>query len=140
MAILQINTDLLRSSVSVAEQANAAISEAASLLNAIAVHEDWICTEREKIKQMTLNNKQTAQTIEDRASSFYSAVKTASEKFDITEQNSCHKINGVDDIISKIVTTVPPITEVVHGGSGSGSAVSMIDFSNLVTSMTGSDK
>ena len=53
MAILNIDTSILRSSVSVAQQANEAISEAASLLNAITVHEDWICTERDRIKEMT---------------------------------------------------------------------------------------
>ena len=64
MAILNIDTSILRSSVSVAQQANEAISEAASLLNAITVHEDWICTERDRIKEMTLANKQKAQQIQ----------------------------------------------------------------------------
>ena len=42
---LNIDTSILRSSVSVAQQANEAISEATSLLNAITVHEDWMCTD-----------------------------------------------------------------------------------------------
>ena len=139
MAILNIDTSILRSSVSVAQQANEAISEAASLLNAITVHEDWICTERDRIKEMTLANKQKAQQIQERSSSFYSAIQTASERFDSTEQDSCRRINGVDDIIVRISTVVPKISENVHGGSGSGSGINIVDIQGMADMMTGKE-
>lgn len=139
MAILNIDTSILRSSVSVAQQANEAISEAASLLNAITVHEDWICTERDRIKEMTLANKQKAQQIQERSSSFYSAIQTASERFDSTEQDSCRRINGVDDIIGRISTVVPKISENVHGGSGSGSGINIVDIQGMADLMTGKE-
>ena len=82
---LNIDTSRLRSSVSVAQQANEAISEAANLLNAITVHDDWICTERDRIKEMTLSNKQKAQQIQERSSSFYSAIQTASERINLNQ-------------------------------------------------------
>ncbi|MBS6194529.1 MAG: hypothetical protein KH828_02965 [Clostridiales bacterium] len=135
MAILNIDTSVLRSSVSVAEQANEAITEASGLLNAITVHEDWYCTERDRIKEMTLSNKQKAQQIRERSSAFYSAVKTASERFDMTEQDSCHRINGVDDIIGRISTVVPKISESVFGGSGSGSDINIVDMQNFGNAM-----
>lgn len=139
MAILNIDTSILRSSVSVAQQANEAISEAASLLNAITVHEDWICKERDRIKEMTLANKQKAQQIQERSSSFYSAIQTASERFDSTEQDSCRRINGVDDIIGRISTVVPKISENVHGGSGSGSGINIVDIQGMADMMTGKE-
>lgn len=139
MAILNIDTSILRSSVSVAQQANEAISEAASLLNAITVHEDWICTERDRIKEMTLANKQKVQQIQERSSSFYSAIQTASERFDSTEQDSCRRINGVDDIIGRISTVVPKISENVHGGSGSGSGINIVDIQGMADMMTGKE-
>lgn len=139
MAILNIDTSILRSSVSVAQQANEAISEAASLLNAITVHEDWICTERDRIKEMTLANKQKAQQIQERSSSFYSAIQTASERFDSTEQDSCRRINGVDDIIGRISTVVPKISENVHGGSRSGSGINIVDIQGMADMMTGKE-
>ena len=139
MAILNIDTSILRISVSVAQQANEAISEAASLLNAITVHEDWICTERDRIKEMTLANKQKAQQIQERSSSFYSAIQTASERFDSTEQDSCRRINGVDDIIGRISTVVPKISENVHGGSGSGSGINIVDIQGMADMMTGKE-
>lgn len=139
MAILNIDTSILRSSVSVAQQANEAISEAASLLNAITVHEDWICRERDRIKEMTLANKQKAQQIQERSSSFYSAIQTASERFDSTEQDSCRRINGVDDIIGRISTVVPKISENVHGGSGSGSGINIVDIQEMADMMTGKE-
>ncbi|MBD9016992.1 MAG: hypothetical protein EGR13_01245 [Coprococcus comes] len=139
MAILNIDTSILRSSVSVAQQANEAISEAASFLNAITVHEDWICTERDRIKEMTLANKQKAQQIQERSSSFYSAIQTASERFDSTEQDSCRRINGVDDIIGRISTVVPKISENVHGGSGLGSGINIVDIQGMADMMTGKE-
>lgn len=139
MAILNIDTSILRSSVSVAQQANEAISEAASLLNAITVHEDWICKERDRIKEMTLANQQKAQQIQERSSSFYSAIQTASERFDSTEQDSCRRINGVDDIIGRISTVVPKISENVHGGSGSGSGINIVDIQGMADMMTGKE-
>lgn len=139
MAILNIDTSILRSSVSVAQQANEAISEAASLLNAITVHEDWICTERDRIIEMTSANKQKAQQIQERSSSFYSAIQTASERFDSTEQDSCRRINGVDDIIGRISTVVPKISENVHGGSGSGSGINIVDIQGMADMMTGKE-
>lgn len=133
---LNIDTSILRSSVSVAQQANEAISEAANLLNAITVHDDWICTERDRIKEMTLSNKQKAQQIQEKSSSFYSAIQTASERFDSTEQDSCRRINGVDDIIGRITTIVPKISENVHGGSGSGTGISIMDLQGLGEAVT----
>ena len=135
MAILNIDTDILRSSVSVAEQANEAISEAASLLNAITVHDDWICTERDRIKEMTLLNKQKSQEIREKSAAFYAAIRTASERFDAIEQDNCRRMNTVDDIIGKISTVVPKITESVFGGSGSGADINIVDMQSFGDAM-----
>lgn len=135
MIVLNIDTSILRSSVSVAEQANTAITEASNLLNSITVHDDWVCRERDKIKEMTLSNRQNAQQIQERSSSFYSAIKTASEKFDTTEQDSCRRINGVDDSIGKITTVVPKITESIFGGSGSGADIDIVDIQQFSAAM-----
>ena len=135
MAILNIDTDILRSSVSVAEQANEAISEAASLLNAITVHDEWICTERDRIKEMTLLNKQKSQEIREKSAAFYAAIRTASERFDAIEQDNCRRMNTVDDIIGKISTVVPKITESVFGGSGSGADINIIDMQSFGDAM-----
>lgn len=135
MIVLNIDTSILRSSVSVAEQANTAITEASNLLNSITVHDDWVCRERDKIKEMTLSNRQNAQQIQERSSSFYSAIKTASEKFDTTEQDNCRRINGVDDSIGKITTVVPKITESIFGGSGSGADIDIVDIQQFSAAM-----
>lgn len=135
MIVLNIDTSILRNSVSVAEQANTAITEASNLLNSITVHDDWVCRERDKIKEMTLSNRQNAHQIQERSSSFYSAIKTASEKFDTTEQDSCRRINGLDDSIGKITTVVPKITESIFGGSGSGADINIVDVQQFAAAM-----
>lgn len=135
MKVFNVDTSVLRSSVSVAEQTNEALTEAANLLNAITVHEDWICKEREQIKNMTLSNKEKAQKIQNQSQSFYSAIKSVSEKFDEAEQDCCNRINRVDDIISKVVSVVPGISEVSVGETGSN--ISIMDFNNLNSSLEG---
>lgn len=146
--IFHVDTEALRSAASVAEQTNASISEAASLLNQITVHEDWICTERDRIKQMTLANKQKAQEIENRAEAFYKAVQNASQRFDEKEQEINSRINGVDDIISSVISVVPGITGGSAGGTAPGtiaisstntghSNISIGNFQNLFSSLEG---
>lgn len=136
MAKLSIETVELKNAAMIAENANAIISEAASLLNAITVHEDWMCTERDRIKEMTLSNKAKAEQIQEKSSSFYSAVKTSSERFETTEQDNCTRMNTVDDQIGKISTVVPKISENVHGGSGSGASISIMDLQGLASAVT----
>lgn len=139
MAGLNIDTGILRNLVSVAEQTNSEIEEAAQLLNAITVHEDWRCSERDKIKEMTISNKQKAQNIEDNSSSFYSAVQTSSEKFDTTEQDSTRRQNSVDDIIGGISSIVPKISESVSIDTVSGSGISIMDFQGVAGSASGEE-
>ena len=98
-------------------------------MNQITVHEDWICKERDQIKQMTLANKQTAQDIENRAENFYKAIQNASQKFDEKEQEINTRINGVDDIIGQVINVVPGIT----GGSTGGAATDAIAISSSNT-------
>lgn len=131
MQVLHIDTSMLRSSATIAEQTNAAISEAASLLNQIIVHEDWVCTEREQIKKMTLANKQKAQQVESHADAFYAAVKSASERFDEKEQELNSRINGVDDVISRVMNVVPGIT----AASGIGDGISVVEFSDISSAL-----
>lgn len=131
MEILNIDTSILRNSVAVAEQANEAITEAASLLKGITVHEDWVCTERDRIKEMTLVNKEKAHEIQNHGAAFYSAVKAASERFDTTEQENCQRLNSIDNLIGKISTVVPPISEIAHGGSGTAADIDIINFEDF---------
>ena len=98
-------------------------------LNQITVHEDWICKERDQIKQMTLANKQTAQDIENRAENFYKAIRNPSQKFDEKEQEINTRINGVDDIIGQVINVVPGMT----GGSTGGAATDAIAISSSNT-------
>lgn len=111
MAYLDIDTDVLRSSVATAEQANASISEALSLLNQVVIHNDWQCKERYQINENTLANCQTAQEIQNHASSFYQAVKQVSEQFDEAEQNNIGRVNQVDGLLGQILTVAPGIME-----------------------------
>ena len=111
MAYLDIDTDVLRSSVATAEQANASISEALSLLNQVVIHNDWQCKERYQINENTLANRQTAQEIQNLASSFYQAVKQVSEQFDEAEQNNIGRVNQVDGLLGQILTVAPGIME-----------------------------
>ena len=142
MAFLNVDTDLLRSSVSVAERTNDAISEAATLLNQVVVHNDWVCSERNQINSYTLENRETAQKIEGYASSFYNAVKNASARFDAAEQEMRQRTNTVDDPISRIISVVPGnMTDVtIHTSSSGHDYVCMSSFGNLMNATESSSK
>ncbi len=128
MAYLDIDTDVLRSSVATAEQANSSISEALSQLNQVVIHNDWQCKERYQINENTLANRQTAQEIQNHASSFYQAVKQASEQFDEAEQNNIGRVNQVDGLLGQILTVAPGIMEDL-------SSPTMISFDQIKSSL-----
>lgn len=110
MSILVIDTDALRDAVTTAKQTNDAITEACTLLNQVVIHNDWECSERTQINANTMANRQTAQEIQDHTSAFYQAITQASAQFDEVEQNNITRVNGVEGILSQIVSVVPGIT------------------------------
>lgn len=128
MKYLDIDTDILRSSVAVADQANALVSEALTLLNQVVIHNDWQCKERYQINENTMADRQTAQEVQSHATSFYYAVKQASEQFDEAEQNNIGRVNQVDGLLGQILSVVPGIT----GGS---SAPAMVSFDQIRSSL-----
>lgn len=133
MRILNIDTDLLRSSISVAERTADSITDASSLLNQIVVHNDWACEERNQINQYTVENREKAHEIQEKATSFYHAVRNASERFDEAEQNIKTRTNSVDGTIARIVNVVPGSVKAWDGYR----AVCMSDFNNLFDSTEG---
>lgn len=132
MAILDINTDILRQSVSTAKQTNDAISEALNLLNQVVIHNDWKCQERDTINNHTIENRTKAQTIQGWSSSFYSAIEQSSQLFDESEQQSIRDTNWIDDAVAGITNVVP------GGFSALGSAVaSAVPFQNVKNTLEG---
>ena len=125
MAILELDTDQLRSAVSAAEKANSELTEAMNFLNQVVEHNDWVCPERDQLNENTRNNKQTAGTIQENSNSFYNAIKTSSERFDEVEKGNITRTNNVDNLIAAIVN-------VVRGSfSTGGSAPAIGTFSGL---------
>lgn len=130
MAILDIDTDQLRSAVAAAETANKEITEAMKMLNRIVVHKDWECPQRNTINSYTVQNKETAKQIQENASSFYQAIKKASDMFDETEQNNLRRTNQVDGLISEIAS-------VVTRAAGGNASPSITSFDSIRDSMEG---
>lgn len=131
---LEIDTDLLRSTVASAEQTNMQITEAVNLLNRIVVHNDWLCEERNAINNNTINNQNTASRIQANSTAFYNAIKQSSEEFDAEEQNQILGINGVDDLLARVLNVVPNF---ISGETGIASNISIVDFSNISDSFFG---
>ena len=125
---LEIDTDLLRTTVATAEQTNQQITEAVNYLNRIVVHEDWACEERYAINNNTVNNQNVAKKIQDNSTAFYNAIKQSSEEFDAEEQNQITKTNSVDELIARILNVVPNI---ISGAVDSVSDISIVDFDNF---------
>ncbi|MBR2701868.1 MAG: hypothetical protein IKE77_07280 [Erysipelotrichaceae bacterium] len=114
MRVLNIDTDVLRNSVSIAERANNEISEAMNLLNQITIHNDWICPQRDEINNYTMMNRERIRVIQNNSASFYSAIKESSNIFDETERENMNAHNNLDGIIARILSISPS----TFGGTG----------------------
>lgn len=102
MAILDIDTDILRQSVATAKRTNDAITEAMNLLNQVVIHNDWKCQERVRINDHTVENRTLAQTIQGWSSNFYNAIEQTSQLFDESEQEAIRETNSLDEVIGRI--------------------------------------
>ena len=142
MRVLNIDTDVLRNSVSIAERANQEISEAMNLLNQITIHSDWICPQRDEINNYTRMNKERIRVIQSNSSSFYNAIRESSNIFDDTERENMNAHNNLDGIIARILSISPS----TFGGTGfagtfesavngchnvASQSVNMVDFQSL---------
>lgn len=102
MAFLDIDTDVLRQTVSMAKRTNDAITEAMNYLNQVVIHNDWMCKERYTINDHTVENRTLAQTIQGWSSNFYSAIDNASQLFDDTEKAAITEMDTLDEAIGRI--------------------------------------
>ena len=118
MDILDINTDVLRQSVSIAKKTNEAITTAKNLMREVEVHTDWTCPERygtNGLDALTNKNRKEIEVVYRWSSSFYTAIERASQSFDECERESIKSFNTLDNLIAAIVKVVP--------GKFSGSSV-----------------
>lgn len=134
MDILDINTDELRNFVSVAKKASRDIDQATKLLQQIEVHDDWICPQRETLKQLTNHNRKTAEVIQSWSLSFYNAIESASQAFDDCENASIASFKTLDSLVSSIATVLPGTFTVSGIGS---SVINAIPFKNIQSAMEG---
>ena len=133
---LDINTDLLRSSVATAKIANDALTEAADILNRIIVHDDWGCPERTQINNNTLENKALVNSIQSKSSSFYHAIENSSQRFDEIETSNVQRTSSIDDVVGRILNVVPGIT----GAASVGSNIAITSFSDIASSLGKSEE
>lgn len=113
---IDITTEELEQCARTAQQANQCISEAASLLRAIAVHNDWQCPQRVAIVSATEAVRKESEQLRADADSYYNQVQAAAAAFRDAENALNQKINGVNEIISKFISLVP------QGDAGDSSA------------------
>lgn len=105
--IIDLNTEQLQTAVQIARSANAAISDAASLLNSVVIHTDWQCPERTEINENTANNRSQALTLQADAERLYSNIFYAAEAFLAAEQEIASSFSAVDSPISSFLSMTP---------------------------------
>ena len=104
---IDINTDQLQSVVQIARAANEAISDAASLLNSVVVHNDWQCPERSEINENTSRNRSQSLTLQADAERLYCNISNAAQAFLTAEQQISSSFNTVDGPISSFLSQTP---------------------------------
>lgn len=105
--MIDLNTEQLQTVVQIARSANAAITDAASLLNSVVIHNDWQCPERSEINQNTSRNRSAALTLQSDAERLYNNICYATERFLAAEQELSNSFNAVDSPIASFLSKVP---------------------------------
>lgn len=105
--MIDLDTDELRSAVSIAAKANEQLSEAMDLLNAVAVHNDWTCPERNAINNNTIQNRTKADSLRSDAQNFYSVIKYSADRFQELESEINSSFSNVDSALGKFLSLVP---------------------------------
>lgn len=119
---IDLDTEELRSAVSIARSTNQSLTEAMELLNAVVVHDDWGCAERNAINENTVRNRSLIQSLQSDAESFYYSISYALEQFTQAEQNLNQSFGNVDGPIGQFLSLVPADTLAVGtAGTSSGS-------------------
>ena len=135
MAILEIDTDVLHQTVSIAKNTNDAITEAFGFLNSIVIHKDWDADERRVLNEYTITNLAKAKQLQTNSTSFYHAIEHTSQIFLDTEQESIREINTLEALISSIASAVP---EKWWGGVASSvGSTGVVLFNNVKEALGG---
>jgi len=97
----------------VCEQANDTIQEAAELLNQISSHYDWCCAEKTEIDEWIANIKKRMHILQEHSCGYLSAVKTAMETLEQTENVLVNRFPDMDKAIAAVISATR-----IHGGAG----------------------
>ena len=127
---LDLNTEQLQSAVQIARSANEAITDAASLLNGVVVHNDWQCPERTEINDNTARNRSQALTLQTDAERLYGSICYAAEAFLAAEQEVVNSFNAVDGPIASFLSKTPAVSTSGIGSHAWNIAQDVLDVSN----------
>jgi len=104
---IDLNTEQLQNAVQIARSANAALTEAANLLNSVVIHNDWQCPERSEINDNTARNRSQSLTLQADAERLYNNICYAADMFLGAEQEVSNSFNAVDSPIASFLAKVP---------------------------------
>jgi hypothetical protein len=93
--------------VKIAQAANSAITEAAELLNAVTVHDDWQCPQRQDIIETTVRVHSEATRLQGDADQFYQNILYSSQEFQKAEQDINQAINEMEGLLAEFLSLVP---------------------------------
>lgn len=139
--MIELDTDELRNAVSIAAKANEQLSEAMELLNAVAVHNDWTCPERNAINSNTIQNRARAESLRSDAQNFYNMIKYSADRFQELESEINSSFSNVDSALGSFLSLVPSGTASAQAdasGSVSGTVSQVLsDVQSNLSDMLG---
>jgi len=117
-----LDTEAIREAATAAKSANENISQAVENLTSIAIHDDWVCSNKDKINEFILENANLIRKLQENTEAFLKALQFVSETFDETENNLIKKTAPVDDAIGAAisVSTSSAINSVVGAMHNTG--------------------
>ena len=132
--LIDLNTDELQQIVQIARNANEALSDAANLLNSIAIHNDWQCPERTEINRNTNQYRTQSLQIQTDAESLYKNIIYAAERFQQEEQELIKSFASVDEPIARFLSQTPSSGISDKGGAANAPICGIVSFEPLADS------
>ena len=105
--LLDVNTDELKTAVSIARKANEQLTDAMEALNRIVIHTDWECAERDDMNENTSRNRRDIGNIQENCETLYSNICYAADCFCNLEQEVASSFGTIEGPLSSFISLIP---------------------------------
>lgn len=115
--MISIDSDVLRSLVSMANTTLSEISTGVEKLNCVTTHDDWNCLERDYINEIIISAKKRINTLSVNTQTYLDLIRQSADKFDEADSDTTKAFQRVQDSLSDFFSIKSPVVHLSSGAS-----------------------